>query len=94
MRMKTIESSERGTLASRLLEPVGRCLTPEVARQLVELRADPKTQARVQDLAEKCNEGLLTPEERAEYEAYISTNTFIAILQAKARALLARRGKS
>jgi len=45
-------------------------------------------------LAEKCNEGRLSPKERAEYELYVSTGTFIATLQAKARALLAEHAHS
>ena len=73
----------------RLLDPLGRCLTPEVARRLVQLRADPEAQARIDELADKCNDGRLSPEERAEYETYVWAGNFIAILQAKARALLA-----
>jgi hypothetical protein len=75
----------------RLVEPVVRTLTPEVARALVQLRADPKLQARMDKLAEKCNEGQLTPDERDEYETGIRFGNFIAILQAKARALLKHR---
>ena len=86
--MKAVEQVSTSSLVSRLLEPVGRCLTPPVARRLLQLRADPQTQARVAELTEKCNEGRLTPEERSDYEAYVSASTFIAILQAKARALL------
>jgi hypothetical protein len=41
----------------RLLDPVSRCLTPEVARQLIELRADPDLQERIDTLADKCTEG-------------------------------------
>ena len=74
----------------RLLEPVSRCLTPEVARQLVDLRADRKLQKRIDTLADKCTEGQLTPEEREEYETYVRVSRFIAILQAKARKLLAQ----
>lgn len=73
----------------RLLDPVTRCLTPEVARQLVDLRADPELQARVDMLADKCTEGQLSVEEREEYETYVRFSRFIAILQAKARKLLA-----
>jgi hypothetical protein len=40
-------------------------------------------------LAERANEGLLTPDERAEYEAYINTADIIAILKLKARRYLA-----
>jgi hypothetical protein len=58
-------------ILDRLLDPVGRCLSPRAARQLAGLRADEVAQARVHELAEKCNEGTLTAEERAEYESYV-----------------------
>jgi hypothetical protein len=74
----------------RILEPVGRALNPEAARTLAELRLDAKTQARIDRLARKCNEGNLTPKEQSEYEAYVSAIDFVGILQAKARAFLAR----
>jgi hypothetical protein len=74
----------------RLLEPLGRILTPEVAAKLVKLRFDAKAQARIDKLARKCNEGELTDDERREYETYVHAIDFIAILQAKARSLLKR----
>jgi hypothetical protein len=80
---------EAGAL-NRILEPVSRCLTPGVARQLVKLRADPETQARIDKLADKCNEGQLTKAERAEYETYVRAIDFLTILQLKARSLLER----
>jgi len=73
----------------RLLESVSRCFTPEAAERLVHLRADPQHQARIDELAGKCTEGDLTEEERVEYETYVRTGNLIAILQAKARRLLA-----
>jgi len=69
----------------RLLDPIIRCLSPEGARTLMEMRADPVAQARIDELAEKCNEGRLSPEERSEYETYVHVGNLIAILQAKAR---------
>jgi hypothetical protein len=45
---------------------VVRCLSEEGARELVNLRADEETRARVSELAGKCNEGTLSPEERAQ----------------------------
>lgn len=80
--------NRRPALLDRLVEPVVRILTPEVAQALVQLCADPELQARMEELADKCNEGRLTPEERDEYETNIRFGTFLAILQAKARALL------
>ena len=63
----------------------------QLARKLVRLKADAKTQARVDELAQKCNEGDLTPQERAEYERYVTVGNLIAILQAQARLLLAKK---
>jgi hypothetical protein len=73
----------------RILDPVSRCLTPEVARALVSLRADAETQERLDVLAERSTEGSLTPPEREEYTAYVSAIDFLSVLQAKARAVLA-----
>jgi hypothetical protein len=75
-------------LLHRLFDPVGRILTPDVARKLVNVRFDRKAQARIAKLARKCNEGKLTTAERGEYETYVNAIDFIAILQAKARVLL------
>jgi hypothetical protein len=79
---------KKSALLDRLVEPVVRTLTPGVARALIRLRADPELQARMDELAEKCNDGSLSPEERDEYETSIRFGNFIAILQAKARTLL------
>ena len=73
----------------RLLDPVSRCLTPEVARRIVKLRADPAAQARVNELARKSSAGQLSPSEQADYDTYIAAGTFIAVLESKARILLA-----
>ncbi len=76
----------------RLVEPVFRTFTTEVARALTQLRADPELQGRMDELAERCNEGRLTPEEREEYETSIRFSNYLAILQAKARRLLKEHG--
>ena len=41
--------------------------------------------AGVDRLAEKANEGELTPRERAEYQAYIKTSELLALIQLRAR---------
>jgi hypothetical protein len=72
----------------RLLDPIGRTLTPEVARRWVALQADPTVQVRLEELADKCTEGQLSTEERAEYETDVRAIEFIGVLQAKARHFL------
>lgn len=73
-----------------MLDPVSRCFGLETARALAGFHVDAKTQSRVDELAEKSNEGQLTSDERAEYEAYVQASTLIGILQAKARRILAQ----
>lgn len=84
--MKTLDTP----VLDRLMDPLGRLLTPEVARKLVGYRFDAKAQAHIDKLASKCNEGQLSETERREYETYVYAIDFIAILQAKARACLKR----
>jgi hypothetical protein len=72
----------------RLLEPVTRCLTPDALSQLVSLRADDELQERLDLLADKNTEGLLTEAERDEYETYVRAISVVSILQAQARNLL------
>lgn len=84
--MKTLDAP----VLNLLLDPLGEILSPEVARKLVNYRFNGKAQARIDKLARKCNEGQLTDGERREYETYVFTIDFIAILQAQARALLKR----
>ena len=73
----------------KMLESVARCFTPAVAQQIAELRADPLTQARIDALAAKCNEGELTEAEQREYGAYVEALDLIGLIQAKARTILA-----
>lgn len=87
--------SENGiAVLDELLEPVTRAFSREVAQALVNVRASEAAQARIAELAEKCNEGLLTPGERAEYESCVQAADLISLLQAKARLWLASRSAS
>lgn len=63
--------------------------TPELARRIVELRAEPTVQAYIDDLADKANRGTLTPEEDRDYKSCIEAADIIGIIQAKARRFLA-----
>jgi hypothetical protein len=85
-----MQSGHGSAVLDDMLEPVSRSLGLKAARALAALRVDDRTQARVERLAEKCNEGRLTEDERAEYEAYIQASTLIGILQAKSRRILSK----
>jgi hypothetical protein len=75
----------------RLLDPFVGCLTPEVAAKIADLRADDAMQDRIDYLADRANEGLLTADEREEYAAYLHAIDVLSVLQVKARAILHRQ---
>jgi hypothetical protein len=73
----------------RFLEPMADAFTPELARRIVELRAEPRLQAYIDELADKANRGALSPEEERDYKSCIEAADIIGIFQAKARHFLA-----
>jgi hypothetical protein len=79
---------------SSILEPViaplGRCLTPETARKILSIAPDKKARRRIEELAAKCDEGVLTADERAEYELFVDVGDLVALLQGKARRYLTK----
>jgi hypothetical protein len=81
-------------LLDEIVDPIARKLNPDAASALLGIRASKAAARRMAFLARKCNEGELTPEERTEYETNVIASEFLALLQARARALLARKKKS
>jgi hypothetical protein len=82
------------TALNRLLEPLGQTLSEDAARQILSHRIDPAIQARIEELADRCNEGLLTEAERIEYEGFVEGIGLINVLKATARRVLSKRGPS
>ncbi len=75
-------------LLDRVLDPVGRALSADAANRILALRADPQVQERIDFLANGCNEGILTADEKSEYEALVNAINLIDVLQIKARLAL------
>ncbi len=82
------------TLLGGLMEPLSRCLNPQSAREILSIQADADAHRRVEELAARCDEGKLTPEEQAEYQLFVEVGEFIALLQAKARIYLTQHPAS
>jgi len=51
----------------------------------------PELLQRLESLQEKANEGTLTAAERADYEEFVESMNFVAILKSKARVALSRQ---
>jgi hypothetical protein len=65
--------------------PLFAILTADQMTRLSELEGDSDFVKRAAELAEKANDGELSPAEREEYEAYLDANDLPAVLQAEAR---------
>ena len=83
-----MSQGEHSAVLERVLEPASRTMTPEIARWFLSLRPEPEIEDLLEQLASKNTAGKLTDEERADYELLVLMGDFIAILQAKARALI------
>lgn len=81
-------SNTASNVLDQVLAPFTECLTPDVAQRIVDMRADQETQSRLDELADKANEGQLSAMEKTEYAKYREAFHFITILQEKARHLL------
>jgi hypothetical protein len=76
------------TALEKLLRPLPLHFTSDLARALVNLRADSEVQLRYDQLSEKRTEGSLTSTETEELEAIVRANTLLGLLQAEARLVL------
>lgn len=75
-------------LLEALAESVAACLDSTSLRAIAELQIGEPAQARLDELADRANEGRLTTEERAEYESFIGASEFLGLAQLRARARL------
>ncbi len=76
------------SLADKMLDLAADCFDAPTLEALAKLRLSPKLIARVDRLAGRANEGVLTPREREEYQSYIATSELLALIQLRARAKL------
>ena len=89
MKQTVTRASAVPTVLNRALGPISDCLTPNASRQLLKLTLDKKSRVRLDELADKCTEGELTIEERAEYESAVLSLELVMLLQVEAQATLA-----
>ena len=74
-------------MLERFVDHLTRGFTPELAKHFAELpEPNPDFQARLDELADKANEGTLSAAEAKEYDKYIEYMDFVALMRLKARA--------
>jgi hypothetical protein len=73
----------------KLFDTVGECLTVDTASKLTSFSLPESLQIQLDDWADRNSLGQLAGEERDQYEAMLRALNFIALLQAKARRIVA-----
>ena len=66
-------------------------LAPALARYFMTLKFSKRQIARYEALAYKAQEGTLTPKQESELDAFLTMETVLIVLKAKARRSLAKR---
>jgi hypothetical protein len=79
---------------SRIIPPDENLLTPEAAESLLRLKFAENDIARMNDLAQKNQEGLLTEEEREELESYVRVGDLLSLLHLRARRAVGHRPRT
>jgi hypothetical protein len=67
--------------------PLLQMVLPDRAQLVIDFEVEPALRARIEELAEKSTEGVLTEEERGEYAGYVRANKFVSILKRQAERL-------
>jgi hypothetical protein len=79
---------------ARLIESQPAELTPEAAKYLQGLRFTENDQARLQELADRSQDGTLSEDEGREFDSYLHIGNLLAVMQSKARLVLGGGGSS
>jgi hypothetical protein len=81
---------DEAAIWARLMDSQPDHLTPDAATYLLGFRFTESDRGRMQDLADKSQEGTLTEDEERELDSYLRIGNLLAVMQSKAR--LALRG--
>lgn len=84
---RATEADRTGEIAifARLLASGEGSMRPDLARHILVLRFDDADQARMLDLADRNQEGILMAEEREELASYVKAGHLLALLHSQAR---------
>jgi hypothetical protein len=80
----------RTTILEHVIEPQRGTLPPDLAKHILTWDFPQEDHARYEQLSEKAQDGTLTEDDRRELDDFLNVGDFLAIIQAKARASLAR----
>ena len=70
---------------NRVIDASNPTLTPEAAAGILQLGYSEADHVRMGELADKSNQGTLTPDERRELQSYVFVGDLLSLLKSKAR---------
>ena len=77
------------TAFHRGVHPLLTLLLPGKEEAVLAVKPDQALRERIEELAARSTEGVLTAAERDEYEGYVQANKFVAVLRRQARRMQA-----
>jgi hypothetical protein len=81
-------------LLDRVLEPLQRNMSEEIARAIMSLEFSARDQKRYQTLAIKANRGTIKRNEQSELDRFLAVNDFLTLLRAEAHTVLNRKSSA
>jgi hypothetical protein len=90
----TLNASREAAVWARLMRAQTTRLSPEAAEYLLSIELAESDRNRMEQLAERSEAGILTDEERAEFESYLHVGNLLAVMQSKARVVLGRKPRN
>ncbi len=81
-------------LFDELLETFAQCLDADSAQRVVDFGITDSLRSRIELVGSRANEGALSEEEQADYQALVNAADFIAKLKLKAQRKLTANGRT
>lgn len=88
--MQTVTTTSEAAIWARVIEPEKNGLSSAAARSLLKVNFSKRDLTRMNELAQKNQQGLLSSAEREELEAYVKVGDVLSLLHLKARKSLSR----
>jgi hypothetical protein len=93
LELNLMVANTEAAIWERLIDPTDDDLSPEAARFLLRLDFRQMDHARMEELAQRSNDGTLTADEKVELQNYVRIGNVLALMQSKARLSLGHNAR-
>jgi len=94
MSTQLLNPTSEAEIWARLLRAIKRPLSAETAEYLLSVTFQASDQERMEELAERSQDGTLTDQEGAEFDCYLHIANFLAVMHSKARSALQQQSEA